>query len=236
MTGDFKNMTKQELIQKLTETGAHFGYSKTRRHPSVKPSLYTTKGGKDIIDLEVTANQIDKASDFLKKIVGDKRQFLIVGTKPEARAQVSSTGMKLTLPYAAERFIGGSLTNFGEIKKRVEKLADLISKKEAGEFSVYTKKEQVLIDRDIARMTKNFGGLSQISGMPQAVLLVDSNHEAIALAEAKYMRIPVVALCNTDCNIKDVDYPIVVNEASADTIQTVLNYISEKIENGTDNA
>jgi small subunit ribosomal protein S2 len=138
--------------------------------------------------------------------------------------------MKLSLPYAAERFIGGTLTNYGEIKKRVEKLHELVTKKEAGEFSVYTKKEQVLIDRDIARMTKNFGGLSQISGLPQAVLLIDAKHEAIALAEAKYMRIPVVALCNTDCNTKDVNYPIIVNDASSASIQTVLDYISEKIE------
>ncbi len=223
-------MTKQELTQKLTETGAHFGYSKTRRHPSVKSSLYTTKGGKDIIDLEITADQTEKAVEFLRKIVADKKQFLIIGTKPEARSQVASAGMKMSLPYAAERFIGGTLTNFGEIKKRVEKLAELISKKEAGEFAVYTKKENVLIDRDIARMTKNFGGMAQIVGLPAAVLLVDSNHEAIALAEAKYMRIPVVALCNTDCNVKSVNYPIVINDASSSSIQTVLDYIGEKIE------
>jgi small subunit ribosomal protein S2 len=223
-------MTKQELITKLTEAGGHFGYSKTRRNPTVKPYLYTTKAGKDIIDLDKTAEQADKAADFLTKIIADKKQFLIIGTKPEARSQVASTGMKLTLPYAAERFIGGTLTNFGEIKKRVEKLADLVMKKEAGEFSVYTKKEQVLIDRDISRMTKNFGGMSQISGFPQAVLLVDSNHEAIALAEAKYMRIPVVALCNTDCNIKNVDYPIIVNDSSSASIQAVLDYVADKIE------
>jgi small subunit ribosomal protein S2 len=223
-------MTKNDLIKKLTETGAHYGYSKTRRNPTVKPFLYTTKSGKDIIDLEKTGEQIEKAVEFLKKIVADKKQFVIIGTKPEARTQVTSAGMKMSLPYAAERFIGGTLTNFGEIKKRVEKLADLIAKKEAGEFSVYTKKEQVLIDRDIARMTKNFGGLAQVSGLPQAVLLIDSNHEAIAMAEAKYMRIPVVALCNTDCNLKGIDYPIVVNEASSTTIQTVLDYIGEKIE------
>lgn len=223
-------MTKQELIQKLTETGAHFGYSKTRRHPSVKSSLYTTKGGKDIIDLETTADQTEKAVEFLRKIVADKKQFLIIGTKPEARSQVASAGMKMSLPYAAERFIGGTLTNFGEIKKRVEKLAELISKKEAGEFAVYTKKENVLIDRDIARMTKNFGGMAQIAGLPASILLVDSNHEAIALAEAKYMRIPVVALCNTDCNVKSVNYPIVINDASSSSIQTVLDYIGEKIE------
>jgi small subunit ribosomal protein S2 len=223
-------MTKNELIQKLTETGAHFGYSKTRRHPSVKNSLYATKGGKDLIDLEKTAAQVEKAVEFLQKIVADKKQFLIIGTKPEARAQVTSAGMKLSLPYAGERFIGGTLTNFGEIKKRVEKLAELLTKKEAGEFAVYTKKENVLIDRDIARMTKNFGGLAQVAGLPQAVLLVDSKHEAIALAEAKYMRIPVVALCNTDCNIKEVNYPIVINDSSSLSIQTVLDYIGEKIE------
>lgn len=227
-------MTKQELIQKLTESGAHFGYSKSRRHPSVKPFLYGTKAGKDIIDLEKTAVQAEAAADFLTKIVADKKQFLIIGTKPEARTQVTSTGMKTSLPYAAERFIGGTLTNFGEIKKRVEKLHDLITKKEAGDFSVYTKKEQVLIDRDIMRMTKNFGGLAQISGMPMAILLVDSSHEAIALAEAKYMRIPVVALCNTDCNIKDVNYPIVVNDASASSIAAILDFISFRIEEGTE--
>lgn len=229
-------MTKQELIQKLTETGAHFGYSKARRNPTVKPFLYTTKGGKDIIDLEKTGEQIEKAANFLAKIVGDKRQFLIVGTKPEAREKVTNAGLKLSIPYAADRFIGGTLTNFGEIKKRVEKLHDLVTKKEAGEFSVYTKKEQVLIDRDIQRMTKNFGGLSTITGLPQAVLLVDAKHEEIAMAEAKYMRIPVVALCNTDCNLKGVDYPIAINDASSLTIQTVLDYIGEKIENGGENA
>lgn len=224
-------MTKQELITKLTEHGGYYGYSKTRRHPSVKPYLYTIKAGKDIINLEKTAEQIDKAAEFLAGIVKDKKQFLIIGTKPEAREKVTNTGMKLALPFAAERFIGGTLTNFGEIKKRVEKLHELISKKEAGDFSVYTKKEQSLIDRDIARMTKNFGGLGSIGGFPAVAFLVDSNHEAIALAEAKYMRIPVVALCNTDCNIKSIDYPIVVNESSAQVIQIVLDYLADKIEN-----
>jgi len=224
-------MTKQELITKLTDAGAHFGYSKSRRHPSTKPYLYTVRGGKDIINLDKTVEQIETAADFLVGIIKDKKQFLTIGTKPEAREKVTSAGMKLELPFATERFIGGTLTNFGEIKKRVEKLHELIFKKQAGEFSVYTKKEQSLIDRDITRMTKNFGGLGTITGYPGAILLIDSNHEAIALAEAKYMRTPVVALCNTDCNIKQVDYPIVVNESSAAAISVVLDYIIYKIEN-----
>lgn len=113
-------MTKEDLIKKLTESGAHFGYSKTRRHPSVKQSLYTTRGGKDIIDLEKTVKQIDTACEFLKKVLSEQKQFLIVGTKPEARTQVASAGMKLSLPYAGERFIGGTLTNFGEIKNELK--------------------------------------------------------------------------------------------------------------------
>jgi small subunit ribosomal protein S2 len=223
-------MTREELMRRLLEAGAQYGYFKAKRNPSTKPFIYATRGMKDIIDLEQTATQIEKAAEFLVEIVKNKKQFFIVGTKPECREKVTNAGLKMALPYAAERFIGGSLTNFGEIKKRVEKLQELISKKEAGEFAVYTKKEQVLIDRDIARMTKNFGGMSQVGGLPAAVLLVDSGYEAIALAEANYMRLPVVAIANTDCNIKGIKYPIVINDAAPAAVQVVLDYIASKIE------
>ena len=227
-------MTKQELVEKLAKelvsAGGHFGYAKARRHPSTKPSLYSVKSGKDIIDINKTEEQIEKAADFLAKIGADKKQFLTIGTKPEARAEVTNFGLKLLTPYSGDRFIGGTLTNFGEIKKRVEKMHELIAKKEKGEFSMYTKKEQVLIDRDIARMTKNFGGLSVVTNLPSAVLLVDNKHEAISQAEAKYMRLPVVAISNTDCNIKEVAYPIVMNDTSATAIQIVLDYLAQRIE------
>lgn len=224
-------MTREELMRRLLEAGAQYGYFKAKRNPSTKPFIYATRGMKDIIDLEQTATQIEKAAEFLAEIVKNKKQFFIVGTKPEMREKVTNAGLKMALPYAAERFIGGSLTNFGEIKKRVEKLQELISKKEAGEFSVYTKKEQVMIDRDIARMTKNFGGMSQVAGLPAAVLLVDSGYEAIALAEANYMRIPVVAIANTDCNIKGIKFPIVLNDAAPAAVAVVMDYIASKLEN-----
>ena len=224
-------MTREELMRRLLEAGAQYGYFKAKRNPSTKPFIYATRGMKDIIDLEQTATQIEKAAEFLVEIVKNKKQFFIIGTKPEMREKVTNAGLKMALPYAAERFIGGSLTNFGEIKKRVEKLQELIIKKEAGEFAVYTKKEQVLIDRDIARMTKNFGGMSQVLGLPAAVLLVDSGYEAIALAEANYMRLPVVAIANTDCNIKGIKYPIVLNDAAPLAVQVVLDYVASKLEN-----
>ena len=224
-------MTKEELMRRLLESGAQYGYFKAKRNPSTRAFIYATRGTKDIIDLVKSVEQIDKAADFLAEIVKNKKQFFTVGTKPEVREKVTNGGLKMALPYAAERFIGGSLTNFGEIKKRVEKLHELIAKKEAGEFAVYTKKEQVLIDRDIARMTKNFGGLSCVTTLPAAVLLVDSGYEAIALAEANYMRLPVVCISNTDCNIKGIKYPIVVNDASPATVNVVLDYIAAKLEN-----
>lgn len=224
-------MNREELMRRLLEAGAQYGYFKAKRNPSTKPFIYATRGMKDIIDLEQTATQIEKAAEFLAEIVKNKKQFFIIGTKPEMREKVTNAGLKMALPYAAERFIGGSLTNFGEIKKRVEKLQELISKKEAGEFSVYTKKEQVMIDRDIARMTKNFGGMSQVAGLPAAVLLVDSGYEAIALAEANYMRLPVVAIANTDCNIKGIKFPIVLNDAAPAAVAVVLDYIASKLEN-----
>lgn len=224
-------MTREELMRRLLEAGAQYGYFKAKRNPSTKQFIYATRGMKDIIDLEQTATQIEKAAEFLTEIVKNKKQFFIVGTKPECREKVTNSGLKMALPYAAERFIGGSLTNFGEIKKRVEKLQELISKKEAGEFAVYTKKEQVLIDRDIARMTKNFGGMSQVAGLPAAVLLVDSGYEAIALAEANYMRLPVVAIANTDCNIKGIKFPIVMNDSAPAAVQVALDFIAAKLEN-----
>ncbi len=224
-------MTREELMRRLLEAGAQYGYFKQKRDPSTRPFIYATRGMKDIIDLEQTATQIERAAEFLVEIVKNKKQFFIVGTKPEMREKVTNAGLKMALPYAAERFIGGTLTNFGEIKKRVEKLQELISKKEAGDFAVYTKKEQVLIDRDIVRMTKNFGGLSQVAGLPAAVLLVDSGYEKIAHDEANYMRLPVVAIANTDCNIKGIKFPMVLNDAAPAAVQVALDFIASKIEN-----
>jgi small subunit ribosomal protein S2 len=218
------------LIEKLKEAGAYLGYSKSKRHPSVRPSLYTTKNNKDIINLEETVKQIEAAAKFLAGLAADKKQVLFIGVKPEARNFTKNAAMSISMPYATDRFIGGTITNFSEIKKRLDKLVDLMAKREKGELSMYTKKEQSLIDKDIARMNVNFGGLLGIVGNPSALVIVDSKFEAIAIAEAKYARIPVVALVNTDCDIKGIQYPIVVNEASAAAIGVVLETLAKEIQ------
>lgn len=224
---------KSTLIEKLKISGGQYGYSKTRRHPSTRGSLYTTQGGKDVINLEVTAEQTAKAAEFLVGLIKEKKLVLFVGVKPEARVATRNAAMALSQPYATERFIGGTLTNFGEVKKRLDKLVDLTNKREKGELAVYTKKEQVLIDRDIARMTVNFGGLLGLTGTPAALVLVDSKFEHIALTEAQYTRVPVVALCNTDCNIKGIAYPIVVNESSASAVSVILETLEKAMQSAT---
>jgi small subunit ribosomal protein S2 len=175
-----KEINKKDLIEKLANAGAFYGYSKPKRHSSTRAFIDGNKGGRDIINLEKTADQVVAACNFLQEIVANKKQILLVGTKAEAREKVRNTGLLSGMPYASDRFIGGTFTNFGEIRKRVEKLADLQAKKERGEFAVYTKKENVMIDRDISRMTKNFGGLATISPvMPACLLVVDPKAEEV---------------------------------------------------------
>jgi small subunit ribosomal protein S2 len=224
---------RSALVEKLKEVGGHIAYTKSRRHPSTKPFLYNTKNAKDIINLEETAKQVEAAANVISETLKSGKQVLFVGGKPEAREKTKNTGIALSMPYVAGRFIGGSLTNFSEIKKRIDRLQDFLAKREKGEFAVYTKKEQVLINRDIERMTTNFGGLVGITSVPALMVIVDPRFEEIALTEAKYMRVPVVALANSDCNIKGIQHPIVVNESSSEAIRVVLESLEKAV---TDNA
>jgi small subunit ribosomal protein S2 len=136
------------------------------------------------------------------------------------------------MPYVGERWVGGSLTNFPEIKKRITKLLDLRDQKEKGELEKYTKKERLLIDREMADMTKNFQGLSGITRTPDAVFVVDPKKEHIAVTEAHKMNLPVIALMNTDCNLKQVEYPIIANDASVSSITYFVDAIKDAYNRG----
>lgn len=212
-------------INELVKLGAHYGYTRTRRHPTAKPFIKSSTNGVDFIDLEKTSLQMDEALKFLKSVVDSNKQVLFVSTKPEMKQIIKEISLSSGMPYIADRYIGGSLTNYPQIKKRIEKLHDLLKKKEAGELSVYTKKEQGLIQKDIERLDRNFGGLSVLEGLPAALVVVDSKKEDMCVAEAIKMRIPVVSLCNTDCDNKIIDYPIVCNDAAPQVVREMLETI-----------
>src|ERR1035437_529893 len=226
-------MSTQNTIEEMFRSGVHYGYSKSRRHPSVSQYVFTTKNGVDIINIEKTQELLQKALEVVSGFAASGKTILFVGTKPEARQQIIETALALNMPYVGERWVGGALTNFPEIKKRIVKLLDLRDQKEKGELDKYTKKERLLIDREMDDMTKNFQGLSGITRTPDAVFIVDPKKEHIAVTEAKKMKLPVIALLNTDCNLKQVVFPIVANDASVSSITFFLSKIKEAYINGS---
>jgi small subunit ribosomal protein S2 len=225
-------MSAQSTIEEMFKAGVHYGYSKSRRHPSSSPFVFTTKNGVDIINIEKTNELLEKALETVTKFAASGKTILFVGTKPEARQQIIETALSLNMPYVGDRWVGGALTNFPEIKKRIVKLLDLRDQKEKGGLDKYTKKERLLIDKEMEDMTKNFQGLVGITKTPDAVFVVDSKKEHIAVTEAKKMKLPVIALVNTDCNLKQVDYPIVANDASVSSITFFLSKIKEAYTRG----
>jgi small subunit ribosomal protein S2 len=221
-----KEITKEVLAK----AGLQYGYSRTRRHPSTKPFILENKNGIDFINLDKTKVQLEEAISFLKAVSGAGKPILFVGVKPEIRQIVKEVALSLNAPYIAERFIGGSLTNFPQMKKRIEKLHDLLKKKETGELSVYTKKEQLLIQRDIDRLDRDFGGVSLMNNLPGAIVVVDPRYESICMKEAIHTHIPVVALSNTDCTIEDIEYPVVGNDGSVTSVRFFLETIKDALQ------
>ncbi len=214
----------------LSAAGLQYGYSRTRRHPSVKPYVEGNHNGVDFINLESTKTQLENAVTFLQSMAAAGKVILFVGVKPEIRQMIKEVALSLNAPYIAERFIGGTLTNFPQIKKRIEKLHDLLKKKETGELAVYTKKEQLLIQRDIDRLDRDFGGISALTNIPHAIVMIDSRHEDMCLKEAKRLHIPVVALSNTDCTLEGIEYPIVGNDGSVSSVRFVLETIKNALQ------
>ncbi|MEK7586238.1 MAG: 30S ribosomal protein S2 [Patescibacteria group bacterium] len=226
-------MSKQStIIDKMFEVGAHYGYSKSRRHPSTSSYIFATKNGVDIINIEKSYELLEKALETVSKMAASGKSILFVGTKPEARQQIIETALALNMPYVGERWVGGTLTNFPEIKKRITKLLDLREQKEKGGLDKYTKKERLLIDREMEDMTKNFQGVSTITRTPDAMFVIDSKKEHIACTEARKMGLPIIALLNTDCDLKKVEFPIVANDASVPSISFILNEVKSAYTNG----
>lgn len=220
-------MSMQNNTEEMFRAGVHYGYSKSRRHPSTSQYIFTTKNGVDIINIEKTEELLRKAMEAVSKFAASGKTILFVGTKPEARQQIVETALSLNMPYVSERWVGGALTNFSEIKKRIVRLLDLRSQKEKGELDKYTKKEKLLIDREMEDMTKNFQGLTGITRTPDAVFVIDPKKEQIAVVEAKKMNLPVISVMNTDCNLKQIDFPIIANDASVSSISFFLSKIKE---------
>lgn len=217
------------LINDMFAVGAHYGYTRTRRHPTALSYIYGSKNKTDIIDLEQTATHLDAALEMVKTLTSTGKQVLFVGTKIECREMVKHYAQIANMPYVENRWIGGTLTNNKQIKARVNLLEDLSTKKEKNELVAINKKERLLIDRKITKLDKNFSGISNLNGMPGALFVIDTREEHIAVTEANRLGIPVIGLCNTDCDMGKVALPIVANDGSKKSIEFFLNKITGAI-------
>ena len=219
-------------IEKMFEAGAHYGYGKSRRHPSVSPYIYATKNNGDIIDLEKTSVQLEQAAEFIKNLGAQNKIILFVGTKPEARDIIKNAASDLNMPYVDTRWIGGTLSNFTEIKKRIAELEKYNKESAEGGLEKYTKKERVVMAKKMEKLSKYYGGLIGLKKSPDVLFIIDSKAEHIAATEAKKSGVTVVALANSDSNIKSIDYPIVGNDSGIPSIKFFTTSISNAYKGG----
>lgn len=219
-------------IKTLFEAGAHFGFSRARRHPTAAPYIFATKDRTDIFDLEESGKRLEAAKEFAASLASQGKQLLIVGGKNEAISVVKQVAESIDMPYVAGRWIGGTLTNFKNIRKRIERLEKLTKERESGELAKYTKRERLMIDREIEELLGRFGGLVSLTDLPGALFVIDSRHEDTAVKEANQLKIPVVALASTDCDFSLVQYPIPANDTSVKSIKLVAEAVAGAYSDG----
>lgn len=219
-------------MQELYDAGAHFALPRARRHPSAAPYLFGTKDRTDIFDLEETKKRLEAAQAFASSVSGAGKMILFVGGKPEASALVEGAAQRAGQPYVAGRWIGGTLTNFKIIRKRIDRLLTLEKERESGELDKYTKLERLMIDREIEELRARFGGLTSLIELPAAMFVVDSRHEFTAVQEANQLKIPVIGLSSSDCDFSKVKFPIPANDTSVRSIRFVVDAMVDAIQDG----
>lgn len=228
---------KSGLVEALFNVGAHFGYSRARRHASMRDLVFGSKGKTDILDLAQTSAIMEETLAAVRALGANGKTLLFVGGKPEVRDLVRSTAEELAMPYVAGRWLGGTLTNFSEIKKRIDRLAELTNDRDMGVLEKkYTKKERVLISREIERLEERIGGLAGMERVPDALVVVDTRAEAIAVREANTVRIPVIGVMNSDCDLKMVSHPLIGNDASRESVSFFLTHVADAYRAGQSGA
>lgn len=222
---DIKKGETDTLVEKMFRVGAHYGYSKTRRHPSLSKYIYATKNKGDIIDLEKTSILLEKATEFIKNLGAQGKTVLFVGTKPEARSVIQNLAESLNMPYVNERWIGGTLSNFTEIKKRILELENYQKDSIGGGLDKYTKKERVVMAKKMEKLARYYTGVLGLKKAPDALFIIDARAEHIAATESRKSGVPVVSLVNSDSNIKGIEYPIVGNDSSIPSIKFFTTHL-----------
>lgn len=214
-------------MQDLLEAGVHFGHQVRRWNPKMRQYIFTAREGVHVIDLDQTFKKLTEACEFVKSVGESGGVVIFLASKKQARSIVMEEAQRCGAKYVVERWIGGLLTNFDQTGKNIKKLSELKTKKEAGDFKERTKKENLLIDRDIAKLERLYGGVVGLDKLPQALFVVDVRKEENACREAKNKKVPVVAIADTNANLDLVDYPIPGNDDAIKAIKILTSAIAD---------
>ncbi len=221
-----------DLIKQLLEAGVHFGHQTKRWNPKMKKFIFGSRSGIYIIDLEKTEECINRAKDFLMDITSKGEFVLFVGTKKQAQEVMQKEAIRCGMYYVTDRWPGGMLTNFTTIKKSINRLKEIENMRQDGTFARLTKKEVAGLEKELAKLNKNFAGIVSMEKMPKAMFIVDTCKEDTAVKEAKKLRIPIVALIDTNSNPDLIDYPIPGNDDATKSIKAVAGIITDTIIEG----
>ena len=219
-------------MKQLLEAGVHFGHQTRRWDPKMAEYIFQARNGIHIIDLQKTSKKIDEAYAFLKEQVEEGKTVLFVGTKKQAQECVKDAAEKSGMYYVDQRWLGGMLTNFGTIRKRVQRLKDLEKMQEDGTFEVLPKKEVILLKKEMEKLERNLGGIKDMEEIPGVIFLVDPKKEHIAVLEAKKLGIPVIGLVDTNCNPEEVDYAIPGNDDARRAVKLITDVLANAIIEG----
>ena len=221
-----------KLLNAMTEAGIHFGRKKSKTSPQMAYAIYTVRNNMAVIDVSKTLEALRAAGDFLRTIIARQGKVLVLGTQPALRDATLSFAKQFSFAVVVERWLGGTLTNFATMKGRIVHFKKLREDKAAGRLARYSKKEQLMIQREIDRLEKFFGGIETLDQLPDALFMIDVEMHETALREAKKLAksIPVVGLLNTDGeHLRDVDYPVPMNTSGKSSVEWVLNFLADYI-------
>ncbi|MCL5090469.1 MAG: 30S ribosomal protein S2, partial [Patescibacteria group bacterium] len=226
---------KTVSLRDLLEAGCHFGHQTTRWNPKMKPYIFTARDRIHIFDLVKTKQGLEAAASFAEITAANGGKIIFVGTKRQAQDLVKEAAQKIKMPYMTERWVGGLITNWEQMKKRLSHLADLKSGKAEGRFKSRTKKENLLIDREITKMEKIFGGVADLTEIPAAVFVTDAKKDEAALKEARNRGVKTIAIVDTNVNPDYVDFVIPANDDATKCLQLIIGFMAEAIEEGKKN-
>jgi small subunit ribosomal protein S2 len=219
-------------MRQLLESGVHFGHQTRRWNPKMKRFIFTERNGIYIIDLQQSLSYIDNAYDFIKETVAHGGSVMFVGTKKQAQDAIAEQATRVGMPFVNQRWLGGMLTNFSTVHKRLQRLKELEVIEQTGGAHVTSKKEALMLSREREKLARTLGGIRDMAKVPSAIWVVDTKKEHIAIAEARKLGIPVVAILDTNCDPDEVDYPIPGNDDAIRAVSTLTRVIADAVAEG----